>query len=83
MRTLTLRLADGSSRWMEVGDELQIAISDELLRKRNFKYSIPRPPLDASFLLEVLCAVALLHDSLPSARVFPIDGVVWVTGDRR
>jgi phage-related protein len=52
-------------------------------RKGNSKFSSLRPSLDVSFLLDVLCAVTLLLDSLPSARVFPIDGVVWVACDRR
>jgi hypothetical protein len=83
MRTLTLRLVDCSTRWMEDGDELQIAISDGLLRKGSFKFSSPRPPLDATFLVEILRVEALLLDSFLSSNMLSIDGVVKVAGDRR
>jgi hypothetical protein len=76
MRTLTLRLVDGSTRWMEGGDELQIAISGGLLRKGNFKFSPPQPPLDAILPLEVLRVEALLLDSFLSSSSLPIDDVV-------
>ena len=82
-RNHTLSLLRWSPVLIESGGELHFAVPDELLRKGNSKFSSPRPPLDASFLLEALRVVALLLDSLLSSRVLPIDGVVWVAGDRR
>ncbi|KAK1604817.1 hypothetical protein QYE76_028490 [Lolium multiflorum] len=75
-RNLTVKLMVWSIEAGMVGDELSLAIPGDLLRKGNSKFPSPRPSLDASFLLEVQRAVALLLDSLLSARVLSINGVV-------
>jgi hypothetical protein len=63
-------------------DELDFAITGEVLRKGMIKFDKLRAPLDACLLPDDLRAEALLLDHVPEAGVTPSVVFLLDTGDR-
>jgi hypothetical protein len=79
---LTLNTMVWLAMSMTVGVELNLAITDDVLRKGTIKFVPHLAPLDDCLHPDAPLDVAHLLDHAAASGVVPVDGTVVVTGDQ-
>ena len=81
MRKLTVNTTVWSTTTLAAGVELNLAITDDVLRKGKPKLTLSRSPLDDCLSPDAPLDEALFLDQATSSGVAPVDGFIFDSDD--